>query len=144
MNHKKNTLVLYRIGYYTILYGTALILFWIGVFKFTQAEANAIKPLLTHHFLFSWLYHLFSVQGVSNLIGIVEIIVGFSFILGTRFVCFRKIAFIGSTIIFCVTLSFLFTTPGKWRIIEGVPITDFFILKDIALLATGFISLRKP
>jgi hypothetical protein len=119
-------------------------LLWIGVFKFTQAEANAIKPLLTHHFLFSWLYHLFSVQGVSNLIGIVEIIVGFSFILGTRFVCFRKIAFIGSTIIFCVTLSFLFTTPGKWRIIEGVPITDFFILKDIALLATGFISLRKP
>ena len=66
------------------------------------------------------------------MIGIVEIIVGFSFILGTRFVCFRKIAFIGSTIIFCVTLSFLFTTPGKWRIIEGVPITDFFILKDIA------------
>ena len=81
---------------------------------------------------------------ISNLIGIVEIIVGFSFILGIRFVCFRKIAFIGSTIIFCVTLSFLFTTPGKWRIIEGVPITDFFILKDIALLATGFISLRKP
>ena len=123
MNHKKNILVLYRIGYYTILYGTALILLWIGVFKFTQAEANAIKPLLTHHFLFSWLYHLFSVQGVSNLI------VGLSFILGIRFVCFRKIAFIGSTIIFCVTLSFLFTTPGKWRIIEGVPITDFFYLK---------------
>jgi uncharacterized membrane protein YkgB len=38
-------------GYYISLFGAALILLWIGIFKFTPTEAAAIKPLVENHFL---------------------------------------------------------------------------------------------
>lgn len=36
-------------GYYISLYGVALVLLWIGIFKFTPTEAAAIKPLVENH-----------------------------------------------------------------------------------------------
>ena len=135
---------IYKVGYYIGLFGTALILLWLGIFKFTNIEATSIKPLISHHFLLSWLYSIASEQMVSNLIGCIEISIALAFIIGVRFATVRKIAFIGNSITFCLTLSFIFTTPNMWRSIEGIPVTDFFILKDVALLGVGFMSLRKP
>lgn len=140
----KKTEYFYKIGYYIGIYGTALILLWLGIFKFTNIEAAAIKPLISHHLLLSWLYNIASEQTVSNLIGCIEISIALAFIIGVHFAIVRKIAFIGNSITFCLTLSFIFTTPNMWRNIEGIPTTDFFILKDIALLGIGFMSLRKP
>ena len=124
---------IYKVGYYIGLFGTALILLWLGIFKFTNVEATSIKPLISHHFLLSWLYSIASEQMVSNLIGCIEISIALAFIIGVRFATVRKIAFIGNSITFCLTLSFIFTTPNMWRSIEGIPVTDFFILKDVAL-----------
>ena len=42
---------------------------------------------------------------------------------------------------FIMTLSFLITTPGIWRIVDGIPVTDFFILKDLPLLGFGIMLL---
>ena len=56
-------------------YGLVLTLLLIGVLKFTPGEAKGIQPLVAHSPLMSWLYQLFSVQGVSNLIGVIEILV---------------------------------------------------------------------
>lgn len=140
----KKTEYFYKIGYYIGIYGTALILLWLGIFKFTNIEAAAIKPLISHHLLLSWLYNIASEQTVSNLIGCIEISIALAFIIGVHFAIVRKIAFVGNSITFCLTLSFIFTTPNMWRNIEGIPTTDFFILKDIALLGIGFMSLRKP
>lgn len=140
----KKTEYFYKIGYYIGIYGTALILLWLGIFKFTNIEAAAIKPLISHHLLLSWLYNIASKQTVSNLIGCIEISIALAFIIEVHFAIVRKIAFIGNSITFCLTLSFIFTTPNMWRNIEGIPTTDFFILKDIALLGIGFMSLRKP
>lgn len=124
-------------GYYISLFGTVIILLWIGIFKFTPTEANAIKPLIENHPLSFWMYNVFSVQTVSSIVGITELIVATLVLLTLKFDKLKMFAGIGICVIFLMTLSYLFTTPGTWRIVDGVPVTDFFILKDIMYLGFG-------
>ncbi|SEH36770.1 DUF417 family protein [Chryseobacterium culicis] len=130
-------------GYYISLFGAALILLWIGIFKFTPTEAEAIKPLVENHFLTFFVYKIISVQAMSNLIGAIEIIIALLLIFSAKFAVLRKYAGIGMIITFLVTLSYLFTTPGIWKIVDGVPVTDFFILKDLMLLGFGFMIVQN-
>ncbi|MBP1165132.1 putative membrane protein YkgB [Chryseobacterium sp. PvR013] len=132
-----------RTGYYISLFGAALILLWIGIFKFTPTEAAAIKPLVENHFLTFFVYKIMSVQAVSNLIGTIEIIIALLLIFSAKFAVLKKYAGIGMMVTFLVTLSYLFTTPGMWKIVDGVPVTDFFILKDLMLLGFGFMIVQK-
>jgi len=124
-------------GFYVSLFGTVLILLWVGYFKFTPTEAEAIKPLVSNHPLTYWMYDTMSIQIVSYCIGIFEITVALLILVGLKYKKIAKIAAIGVIIIFLMTLSYLFTTPGTWRIVDGVPVTDFFILKDIMYLGFG-------
>jgi uncharacterized membrane protein YkgB len=136
MNHTK-------IGYTIGVASAALILIWIGVFKFTPTEAAAIMPLVQHSFLMSWMYKIGSIQGVSNFIGSFEIVTG---LLLVASFWNKKLGLIGgylTVIIFLTTLSFLLTTPGVWKVVDGVPVTEFFIVKDLAFLAIGFIVIGK-
>ncbi|ARZ01890.1 Inner membrane protein YkgB [Yersinia ruckeri] len=121
-------------GFLISLWATALILIWLGIFKFTPTEAAAIKPLVEHHFLMGWLYSILSVQTVSNLVGMSEIIVGIALLVGLKqpFVGFWS--GIAASVIFLVTLSFMFTTPGIFKVVDGVPVTEFFLFKDLAFL----------
>lgn len=135
--------LLSRIGYYISLFGVALILLWIGIFKFTPTEAAAIKPLVENHFLTFFVYKIISVQAVSNLIGTIEIIIALLLIFSAKFAVLKKYAGIGMIVTFLVTLSYLFTTPGIWKIVDGVPVTDFFILKDLMLLGFGFMIVKN-
>jgi uncharacterized membrane protein YkgB len=133
----------YKLGYYTSLFGAALILLWIGIFKFTPTEAAAIKPLVENHFLTFWIYKTLSIQTVSNAIGVIEIIIALLLLFSVKFASLKKFAGIGMIVTFLVTLSYLFTTPGVWKIVDGVPITDFFILKDLMLLGFGLMILNE-
>ncbi len=132
-----------RIGYYISLFGAALILLWIGIFKFTPTEAAAIKPLVENHFLTFFVYKIVSIQTVSNLIGTIEIIIALLLIFSAKFAVLKKYAGIGMIVTFLVTLSYLLTTPGMWKIVDGVPVTDFFILKDLMLLGFGFMIVQN-
>lgn len=125
------------IGMIVMILGTALILLWIGVFKFTPTEAGAIKPLMQNQPLLSWMYSILGVQGVSNFIGIVEIVTAILLILGLNFKLLLKYAGALLILTFAITISFIFTTPGVWRSVDGVPVTDFFILKDLIPLGLG-------
>jgi len=126
-----------KLGYFIGVTGTALVLIWIGLFKFTAAEAAAIKPLVENHFLMRWMYSAFPDQIVSNIIGILEIFVAIGLLLSYKSKTIGKYAGMGATLIFLVTLSFLFTTPDVWRKVDGFPVTDFFILKDLAFLGVA-------
>lgn len=125
------------IGMIVMILGTALILLWIGVFKFTPTEAEAIKPLMQNQPLLSWMYSIFGVQGVSNFIGLVEIVTAILLILGLNFKLLLKYAGALLILTFTITISFIFTTPGVWKSVDGVPVTDFFILKDLIPLGLG-------
>ncbi|MBI5858048.1 MAG: DUF417 family protein [Sphingobacteriales bacterium] len=131
------------LGYTIAVIGMAIVLLWIGIFKFTPAEAKAIEGLVKNSFLVSWLYTLTSVQGVSNIIGSIEIVAAVCLLLHF----FWKKAGIAGGILsaatFLVTLSFLFTTPGVFKTIDGVPVTEFFILKDIMALGISLMVLGK-
>ncbi|WP_284464529.1 DUF417 family protein [Chryseobacterium sp.] len=133
----------YKLGYYISLFGAALILLWIGIFKFTPTEAAAIKPLVENHFLTFFVYKIMSVQAVSNLIGTIEIIIALLLLFSAKFAWLRKYAGIGMIVTFLVTLSYLFTTPGMWKVVDGVPVTDFFILKDLMLLGFGLMIVQN-
>ena len=125
------------LGFYVSLFGTVLILLWVGAFKFTITEANGIKDLVINHPLTFWMYDVFSIQMVSNLIGSFEIIVAILLLIGLKNKIVGQIAAVGLIIIFLMTLSYLFTTPDTWKTVDGLPITNFFILKDIMYLGFG-------
>jgi reactive chlorine resistance protein C len=121
--------------------GTALILGWIGAYKFTPTEAKAIQPLVSNSPLFSWMTSAFGVQGTSSLIGLIEIITALLMccVLVKR-IPFQRAAYIGGIIgvvIFLGTLSFLATTPGSFSLHDGMWVPNGFLLKDIVLLGAS-------
>ncbi|GLT16664.1 membrane protein [Vibrio zhanjiangensis] len=141
-NNTKND----NIGYLIGVWGVCLVLVWIGIYKFTPTEAKLIQPLVKNHFAMNWLYDLFPVQTVSNIIGTAEIIVAIGLIVGIKN---PKVGFysgIAAAAIFITTLSFLLTTPNTWKISDGIPVTNFFLVKDILFLAVSIsiIERNKP
>ena len=124
-----------KTGYNLGVIATIIVLVWIGILKFTAGEAMAIKGFVSNSFLMSWMYKVFSLQMVSNLIGVFEITTGILLIASFWNSKIGRVAGYLSLVIFLTTLSFLFTTPGVWKISEGVPVTEFFVLKDLAFLA---------
>ncbi len=124
-------------GYTLGVVSVIIVLFWIGILKFTPAEAMAIKGYVSHSFFMSWLYNITSVQGVSNLIGVYEILTGILLIGSFWNRRIGEIAGYLTLIIFLSTLSFLLTTPGIWKLSDGIVVTDFFVVKDLAFLAVA-------
>lgn len=115
-------------------YGLVFILLLFGIFKFTNTEAQAIKPLIDHSPFFSWMNNIFSIRTISNIIGTTEILAAAG--IGSRFFS-PRLAFYGSilgSIIFFVTLTFIFTTPGMITKVEWLWLPDGFIVKDLILL----------
>lgn len=115
-------------------FGVALVLGWIGLFKFTPTEANAIVPLIEHSPLMSWLIPALGVRGSSNLIGSVEIVTAIALVVGTWSARALLVGSVLGTLTFAATLTFLFTTPGMFSLHDGLWVPDGFLLKDVTLL----------
>ena len=135
-----------HIGYNLGVIGVALVLAWIGIYKFTPTEAKLIEPLVVNHPAMSWLYDIISVQAVSNLIGATEIIVAIGLIAGFKNAKIAYVSGIAAAVIFVATLSFLLTTPNTWKVSDGILVTNFFLVKDILFLAISIsvIERNKP
>lgn len=100
-------------------YGLVVVLLWIGGMKFTTYEAEGITVFVANSPLMSWAYSVFSVQGFSNLLGVIEIAIGL--LIAARPISAR-VALVGSAAavgMFLTTLSFLLTTPGVWEATAG-------------------------
>lgn len=123
-----------------------LVFLWFGAMKFTAYEAGAIEGLVANSPLVSWLYSVLSVQGVSNLIGTVELIV--AALLALRFVApkLAVLGALGAIATFVVTTSFFLSTPGVFLPEHGTlaisVLPGQFLLKDIVLLAASIWALR--
>ena len=135
--------VLSRSSAIILRYGLVVLVLWFGVFKFTPTEAQAIQPLVANSPLLSWLYALTDVRGVSRIIGVAEIAI--ALLIAARPFSARAAAVggIGATLMFLTTLSFLFTTPGSWGVVDGllVPIgAGGFLIKDVLLLGASLWS----
>jgi uncharacterized membrane protein YkgB len=141
MNENRVIRRLDHAGKFVLRYGLALVLLWIGAMKFTEYEATGIQPLVENSFLLRWVYSLFSVQMFAALLGIFEIVIGL--LIALRPIAPKPSA-VGSAlaaIMFLVTLSFLFTTPGWEPSLGGFPalsvVPGQFVLKDIVFLGAA-------
>jgi len=133
-----------RVGYGFAFFSTFLILLWVGLFKFTPTEAEAIRPFVENSPLMSWLYAVGSVQQVSNLIGIIEVVTALM-LLGTLWwPRLRRPTAAFLVLTFLTTLSFLFSTPGTFKWVDGFPVTNFLVLKDLSYLGFALWLLHPP
>jgi uncharacterized membrane protein YkgB len=126
-------------------YGLALVLAWIGFGKYIKMES---RVLIEHSPLMSWVYDVFSVNTVARGLGTMEIVA--ALLIVTRPLSPRLSA-LGSAlaiVLFCGTLSFLFTTPGVISRFAGpIPVLSAmpgqFLLKDIVLLGVAVWTLSE-
>ena len=127
-------------GRVALRYGLVLILVWIGGMKFTAYEAEGISPFVSNSPLFSWTYPVLGKQGMSNLLGVVEIAV--ALLIASR-PWLPRASSLGSLLaagMFLGTLSFLVTTPEAWVPGSGFPalaVPGQFLLKDAVLLGAS-------
>ena len=136
----KNQISNIQFGEILVRYSIVLILLWIGALKFTTYEAEGIKGLVENSPFLSWGYSIMSIQGFSQFIGIIEIILAILIALRYHSPKLSAIGSYGAVIMSLVTLSFLFTTP-IWKSDMGFPFLSSsgqFIVKDILLLSAAF------
>ncbi len=130
-----------HVGGLVLRYGLVVALLWVGALKFTSYEAESVHGLASHSPLLAWLTQMMSVQGFSMLLGVVEI--SLALLIATRPIWPKASAMgsMGSIIMFLITLSFLFTTPGvvqdghTFPALSGMP--GQFLLKDVLLLGAA-------
>lgn len=122
------------IGFHISLFGVAIILIWIGLFKFTPTEAKAIEPMISNSPLMKWMYKIASINGVSKIIGTIEVITGLLLLLNYFTPYGGLVGGFMASATFIVTISFIFTTPNAIEKIDGFILPDAFILKDIMAL----------
>src|SRR6201987_1767834 len=121
LTRAKSTSSLERVGIYVSRYGLVGTLLLIGVLKFTAGEAQGIQPLVTNSPLMFWLYRIFSLQGVSNLIGVIEIVIALLIAVRPLSARLSFIGSLGAVITFVLTVSFLLSTPGAFQFSHGLP-----------------------
>jgi uncharacterized membrane protein YkgB len=89
----------------------------------------------------SWMYSLLSVQGVSNVIGTIEIAIAVLIALRPLSPKASFVGSLGAIITFVLTVTFLFSTPGAAQLNYGFPIlgeAGQFLIKDTVLLGASF------
>ena len=122
-------------------YGLAVVLLLIGSLKFTAGETAGIQPRVVHSQLLSWTYAILSVQGASNVIGVIEIAIAVLLVLRPVSAKVSFIGSLGSIVRFLLTIRFLFSTPGAIQWNHGLPVlgdAGQFLIKDVVLLGASF------
>ena len=115
-------------------------LLFIGLAKFTAEEAKGIEPLVSHSPFMSWMYHVWTLQGVSNIIGVTELVIAALLVAGIWSARASLIGGLAAIATFLATASFLFSTPGAIMWGAGFPAlggTGQFLVKDIVLLGAA-------
>ncbi len=129
-----------KLGRYLVRYTLALVLVWMGLMKFTGFEAAAIEPMVANSPFLFWLYDILTIQGVSNLIGVIEIAT--AVLLATR-PWSAGAGVIGGALAvatFITTLAMIFTLPS-WEPNLGFPVLSVmpgqFLIKDVLFLGAA-------
>lgn len=126
-------------GIHLTRYGLVIVFLWIGGMKFTNYEAEGIRPFVENSPLMSWLYQIFSVSQFSMILGVAEIAVGLLIALRPFTPKVSAFSSLAAATMFVGTLSFIVTTPG-WEPSLGFPalsVPGQFLLKDAVLLGAS-------
>lgn len=138
------TLFLLNSGSLLIRYGLVVILIWIGTLKFSQYEADGIRPLAENSPFFSWSFAYLSTKTFAGILGVIEITTGILIALRPISPRLSAIGSLAAIITFITTLTFIISTPGvvqqgrAFPFISGSP--GQFLIKDLVLLGAALWS----
>ncbi|PEG33363.1 hypothetical protein CQY20_31190 [Mycolicibacterium agri] len=135
------------VGNAIVRYGLVVVIAWIGLMKFTASEAMRISQFTSHSPFMSWLNGFLSIRAQSNVIGVIEILTAVLIVLN---VVSPRLGAVGGALgalLFVITLSFLFTTPGIGDSAAGgfpaLSRLGEFLLKDLVLLGASILALGQ-
>ncbi len=135
------------VGTAIVRYGLVIVIAWIGLMKFTASEAMRISQFTSHSPFMSWLNGFLSIRVQSNVIGVIEILAAVLIVLN---VVSPRLGAVGGALcmlLFVITLSFLFTTPGIGDAAAGgfpaLSRLGEFLLKDLVLLGASILALGE-
>lgn len=131
---ERRTERLAALGRGVLRYSVVLLLLLFGALKFTEMEAQGIRPLVEHHPLMRFVYLGFGVRGGSAAIGVVELVAAVLMSLRRFRPTLSAAGSLLAAATFVVTVSFLVTTPGVFA-----PDNPFggFLMKDVVLLGAA-------
>ncbi len=132
--------ILTNTGIGVLRYSLVAILLYYGSFKFHPVEAKAIQPLVANSPFMSWMYSVFSLQAVSNIVGAAEII--FAVLIALRFVSSRLSA-IGSLGYCHDTDDADFFVHHAGRVVERAGISAAGCHSDRRVFTQGRFSARR-
>jgi uncharacterized membrane protein YkgB len=122
-------------GQFLVRYGLVVVLAWIGAGH--CAAPAAIQPLIAHSPPLSWLYDIFNVHTLGYALGSTEILAALLIVVRPLWPRVSAVGSAFAVLLFCSTISFLFTTPG---VTAGGPVLSMlgeFLIKDIVLLGVS-------
>jgi uncharacterized membrane protein YkgB len=128
-----------KVGQLLARYGLVLVLVWIGGGHI--AAPTAIAGLISHSPLLSWLYGIFNTHTLGYALGSAEILAALLIALWPLWPRVSAVGSVFAVLIFCSTISFLFTTPG---VTSGGPVLSLlgeFLIKDVVLLGVSLWTL---
>lgn len=111
---------------------------------FVEGDAQVFvgrEPLVANSPFLSWAYHAFGLMGISRLLGVTEI--AMAILISLRPVNARLSAYgsIGTMLMFSITLTLLFTTPGVIAPGYSFPVLSAnvgqFLAKDLVFLGAA-------
>lgn len=141
MKNTATTTFLLNSGSFMIRYGLVVVLIWIGILKFTQYEADGIRPLAENSPFFAWTFAFLSTKTFASVLGVIEITTGV--LIALRMISPRLSALgsVAAIFTFLTTLTFIISTPGviqsgwQFPFISGSP--GQFLIKDLVLLGAA-------
>jgi len=137
--------VVRSVGNHVARYGLAIVIGWIGIFKFYPYEAHNIQPLVSNSPFMGWLYSLFSVEMFSMMVGVVEVVTALLLIVKPWYPAVSLVGSAFAILLFACTLTFTITTPGVGEASAGgfplLSMTGQFLIKDIVLLGVSILTL---
>ena len=128
-----------KVGQFLARYGLVLVLAWIGAGHIVAP--TAIQSLIAHSPLLSWLYGIFSTHTLGYALGSAEIVAALLIALRPLWPRVSAVGSVFAVLIFCSTISFLFTTPGVTTGGAVLSMLGEFLLKDVVLLGVSLWTL---
>ncbi|MBA2250005.1 MAG: DUF417 family protein [Chitinophagaceae bacterium] len=110
-----------RLGAVLIRYSLVIVLLWVGSLKFTAYEAMGVHEHAINSPLLAWLANMMSVQSFAEVIGTIEILLAILIAIKPDAPKASYFGSVGAIIMFLLTLTFVFTTPGVWQPGYGFP-----------------------
>lgn len=127
-------------GEYLMRYALVLIIAWAGLLHFGAVQAEGIRPLVEESPWLAWVYGIFTPRAFAVLLGLFELGIALALALRPVSPALGLVGSVGAIILFVITLSFLFTTPGVWAEGAGFPVFSplgFNLFKDLLFLCVA-------